>query len=81
MRFIYDKMWKNALEAFENDKFEFDTYIEDPNDNRRGITLYAKPDTSILRAFDKFIVEARKIEPYQYFYQIDEIHFNCIIYY
>jgi 2'-5' RNA ligase len=84
MKSIYDEMWNNSLEAFREDKFEFDPLIDNPDDLRRGITLQAKPGKDILAAFKKFIDEIRKNEPDQYFYKPGEIHItvmsiiNCI---
>ncbi len=71
-------MWDNALEAFKKDELEFDRFIDDPNDSRRGITLQAKPDKIILNNFNKFIEEIKTIELGQYFYKPDEIHVTAL---
>ncbi len=78
MRSIYNNMWNDALEAFEKDRLEFDPNIEDPNDQRRGITLQAKPDKNVLKTFKVFLEEAQIIEPEQYFYKPEEIHVTIL---
>lgn len=71
-------MWNKALKFFDEDKLELDPYLNQVNDLRRGIGLYARPDKSVLKAFNKFINEAKNIEPDQYFYNTDEIHMTVL---
>lgn len=78
MKLIYNEMWDNALKSFNEDKLEFDTYLNQLDDPRRGIGLYAKPDRSILNVFNNFIKEAKDIEPEQYFYRTEEIHLTVL---
>jgi 2'-5' RNA ligase len=78
MRLIYNKMWDNALQAFENDELQFDPFTDDSNDLRRGITLLIKPCEGVQNAFGNFIEEVKSIEPQQYFYKFGEVHVTVL---
>jgi 2'-5' RNA ligase len=74
MESIYNKMWDNALKAFENDELQLDPFIDDPKDLRRGISLLTKPAETLLNVIMNFIEEAKTVIPEQYFYKPEEIH-------
>ena len=75
---IYNKMWDDSLEKISKNELELDPFIDDPDDLRRGIGLLAKPGRETLDMFNKFLEEAKRIEPTQYFYKIDEIHITVL---
>ena len=78
MKSIYNKMWNDSLEKISRNELELDPFINDPNDLRRGISLHIKPGREILDRFKEFLQEAKRIEPGQYFYRIDEIHITVL---
>jgi 2'-5' RNA ligase len=78
LKSIYNKMWNDSLEKISRNELELDPFINDPDDKRRGITLQAKPGIEIQDLFNKFLQEAKKIEPDQYFYKQDEMHITIL---
>ncbi len=74
----YQNLYTEAIQCFENDRYQIDTLIDDPLDKRFGITLLIRlPDrikTSIIRELEK----VERIEPNQYFYPMSDLHITVM---
>lgn len=74
----YDKMWEGSIKKFENAECEVDLLIDDQKDNRRGITLMARPD---LKLVDQIILlqnELKQLAPDQYYQPPLDLHLTIL---
>jgi 2'-5' RNA ligase len=76
---IYEKLWCEAVSAFDNNNPRLDPFLKKRSgDKRRGITLLVRPDFQVRKRIEKFLREAAKITPEQYFYQPEEFHLTVL---
>jgi 2'-5' RNA ligase len=76
---IYDMLWNTSFEAVSHGEVDIDPYIAVPeSDKRRGLTLRFRPSTKVMRSILSFLDEMRIIEPDQYFYTPDNLHFTVL---
>ena len=54
---IYDKMWSNFEQVMKTGRYQTDSLIDNPNDNRRGITTlsYLRDSTSLINEVSNFL--------------------------
>ena len=74
----YDKMWESSRELFNNGICEVDPLIDDQKDNRRGVTLLARPGRELLDQIILLQNELRQIEPDQYYQPIKDLHLTIL---
>jgi 2'-5' RNA ligase len=76
---IYDMLWNTSFEAVSRGGVEIDPYISNPaSDKRRGLTLRFRPSTDVMQAILRFLDGMRAIEPDQYFYTPENLHFTVL---
>jgi 2'-5' RNA ligase len=76
---IYDRLWAQALESFQAGVVQVDPHLQNHlNDERRGITLVARPDEPTQARIMACIDEIRAVVPDQYFYRADELHITVL---
>jgi 2'-5' RNA ligase len=76
---IYDKLWNDAVSAFERGEPQIDSYLSDKaNDLRRGVTIIFRPSPSVGDAVVHFIRQLAGICPDQYFYRPEELHVTVL---
>ncbi|HVU28072.1 MAG TPA: 2'-5' RNA ligase family protein [Verrucomicrobiae bacterium] len=76
---IYDKLWREAGEAFDSGNPRLDPFLQNrANDCRRGVTLIARPDSGVRDRVAKFLQEAAQTAPGQHFYQPPEFHLTVL---
>lgn len=71
-------MWANAFPKIKSGELSLDQQIDNPLDNRRGITLLLRPSYSVIREIENFIAQAKKIAPNQYYYPATDIHVTVL---
>lgn len=74
----YNEMWTTALEQFQEGKCSTDALINSSHDNRRGITLLAKPNNKLKSEITQFQDRLREIEPNQYYYPVSDLHLTIL---
>lgn len=76
---IYDSMWNQSTKEFEKNKFEFDRFLNHPNEDKRtGISLIGKLKDDVLIKILNFIKECESVEPDQFFYHVENIHVTIL---
>lgn len=76
---IYEKLWNEAVAAFERGEVRIDPRLSDKaKDLRRGVTLVLRPSAAVREAVASFIGRLREICPEQYFYRPEEVHVTVL---
>lgn len=76
---IYEKLWSDAISAFERGEPQIDPHLSDQTkDLRRGATLVFRPSQSVREAASTFINRLSSVCPGQYFYLPQELHVTIL---
>jgi len=76
---IYDMLWNGSFDALTRGDVDIDPYITNPaSDQRRGLTLRFRLSPEVLRSILCFLDEMRAIEPDQYYYTQENLHFTVL---
>jgi 2'-5' RNA ligase len=76
---IYEKLWNEAVSAFERGEPKLDPYLPNKTkDVRRGVTLVFRPAANVRNAVADFVSRLADICPGQYFYQPQELHVTAL---
>jgi 2'-5' RNA ligase len=76
---IYEKLWNDAISAFETGQPKLDPYLPDKaNDLRRGVTLVFRPAANVRDAVADFVDRLAGILPGQYFYRREELYVTVL---
>jgi 2'-5' RNA ligase len=76
---IYEKLWSEAVSAFERGGQKTDRYLPDKTgDLRRGTTLIFRPPAKARNAIADFMSRLGEICPGQYLYRQDELHITVL---
>lgn len=78
MNQIYQKMWADNLPKIEKGNFHIDQHIDDPKDNRRGITLLIRFEQSVQQAMASFLEKTKIIAPHQHAYPKSDLHLTAL---
>ncbi|HEX4342535.1 MAG TPA: 2'-5' RNA ligase family protein [Verrucomicrobiae bacterium] len=72
---IYDQLWSQGHAALERGQPQIDPFLTNKkSDLRRAYTLVFRPDAEVRKAVGKFLMEAERVAPEQYFYGAGEFH-------
>ncbi|WP_209332642.1 hypothetical protein [Lunatimonas salinarum] len=74
LRAHYDLLDLEAREAVGRVGFGFDAQIDDPDDDRRGLTLLLRPNENMARSFDRFTTAIEEVLPGHYSYNRSDFH-------
>lgn len=74
----YSMLWEASLSKFRQGEFEYDTMIDDPTDNRMGLTLLLRPDAATMDKIRNFLRSLEALEPHQYYYPDTDIHVTVL---
>ena len=74
----YKKFWVDALAKFRKGQFEYDRLIEDPKDQRYGLTVLVRPSREVKNAINQVLMHLQSIEPGQYYYPISDMHVTIL---
>nr|WP_297349816.1 hypothetical protein [uncultured Glaciecola sp.] len=78
MQEIYEQMWQNAMQKYRQEQFEFDDYLSERKDTRRGVTLLARPSSEIRAKITEFLSEFSELEPAQYCQPDSDLHITIM---
>lgn len=71
---VYERLWREASPSLARGAINLDPLIGSGQDRRRGLTVVLRPAAAVLDAYDEFLLEARSLEPAQYFYPRSDMH-------
>lgn len=74
----YDGMWQNALVHFRQGNIDVDNMIDSPEDDRRGVTLLARPSAAVRSSITELLHELEPHLPGQYFYPTQDMHVTVL---
>ncbi|MBO9673786.1 MAG: mutarotase [Sphingobacteriaceae bacterium] len=74
----YNKLYRDSIAKIAEGNYEIDHLIDSDTDKRFGITLVIRPDTATNHNIQQFLIEAKAIEPEQYYYQNADIHITLM---
>lgn len=74
----YNKLWEKSRAGFEAGSFKLDPWIDDPADDRLGITLLARPSREVKERIHAFLGELQQVAPEQYFYPDTDLHITIL---
>lgn len=74
----YNNLYKNSLQVFSSQGVEVDYNIDNPKDDRYGLTLIVRPDENTREKILTFTDELSKIDPLQYYYPSSDIHITLL---
>lgn len=76
---LYEKLWSEAISAFERGEQQVDPVLSDKTgDLRRGVTLVLRPSLPVQRKVKQFLDQLATVCPGQYFYQPEEFHVTVL---
>ena len=78
LRTHYDNLYKNSLQVFSSQGVEVDHNIDNPKDDRYGLTLIFRPDENTRKKMIEFTNELSKIDSLQYYYPSSDIHITIL---
>lgn len=74
----YDALFEDACEKIKSDQYQLDSLINSPSDQRKGITLIARPSKTVLDHIQDFLNSLQALEPAQYYYPTSDIHITVL---
>ena len=74
----YDAMRATAVRQLAQGQAELDPLIDSPDDDRRGITLLARPPARITAVLETLLADFRCTEPHQYYYPASDVHLTVL---
>jgi len=75
----YERLWREAGKAFDNGSVRLDPWLKNRSaDQRRGITLVARPSPEVSARVQAFLQEIAVVAPDQHLYQPPELHMTVL---
>ncbi len=74
----YNRLWEKSRAGFEAGSYELDPWIDNPADDRLGITLLARPSKEVRERIRTFLGELQQVAPEQYFYPDTDLHITIL---
>ena len=72
---IYEQLWRKTGPLLKSGKLRIDPFLRNKTaDNRRGVTLVARPNIVVQQKVESLLSEAAGICPGQHFYKPAELH-------
>jgi 2'-5' RNA ligase len=79
LRARYDKWWSETIEKIRAGRVELDPVLEARvQDQRRGLTVIARPSLAVRQHVELFLGDMRYLEPNQYYYTRSEFHLTVL---
>jgi 2'-5' RNA ligase len=75
----YDSLWSAAIGKIRTGKIESDRVLAAGSvDDRRGLTLIARPSADVCKKVAAFLRKLRRLEPNQYYYARADLHLTIL---
>lgn len=70
----YDALYNVAVPSIKSNGIALDRYLDDPKDDRKGLSLILQPSAAIAEKVELFLSDAKRIEPELYVQPIADLH-------
>ena len=74
----YHQLYTESVEQIRSGGVKTDAWLDEPSDNRRGITLLIRPDKQVKERIAEWLNILRKAEPGQYYYPDSDFHITLL---
>ena len=74
----YDELYQHARQLLLTSAYTLDKRIDDPTDNRLGLTLLFRPSEEIKTQIHGFLEDLKIFDPKQYYYPSTDIHVTVL---
>lgn len=74
----YAQMWNKACASFLEGNQQTDSLLDEPGDDRYGITLLLRPDNATALNVNSFLEDIAEVEPHQYYYPLSDQHMTIL---
>ncbi|MBL3658841.1 2'-5' RNA ligase family protein [Fulvivirga sediminis] len=74
----YQDLYHSSINQIKSEGCSVDHVINDPNDDRNGITLLARPSETVKTNVQQFLESLKAIEPEQYYYPNSDLHMTIM---
>lgn len=74
----YDQLFAQSSRHIREHNVTVDAWLDEPSDDRRGITLLLRPAQAIKDQIQIHLDRLKQIEPDQYYYPISDIHLTIL---
>ncbi|MDR6197129.1 mutarotase [Siphonobacter sp. SORGH_AS_0500] len=74
----YNALFEDAREKITLDQYHLDSLISSSSDQRRGVTLIARPSKTVVDQIQCFLKPLQALEPTQYYYPTSDIHITIL---
>lgn len=74
----YKALFESSIAQIAAKRYQVDPLIDDPNDNRMGLTLRIRPSRLVAHQIWQQVAELQQKNPLHYFYPIEELHITVM---
>jgi 2'-5' RNA ligase len=74
----YDAMRQKAFRQLSQGRAELDSHLDSEHDDRRGLTLLARPPAAVTARIEALLADFQRLEPEQYYYPATDIHLTIL---
>lgn len=74
----YDSLFMQYLPEIANGRHQIDHYLDNPADNRYGLSLILQVGTEVNQEVQQFLSEVKKVAPDQYYYTPAQTHITVL---
>jgi len=74
----YNQLYTKFSQAIKTGNYSLDCEINNPSDNRFGLTLLIRPDETVKDRIKLFLEKLKAIDPAQYYYPDSDIHITVM---
>ncbi|UII19180.1 2'-5' RNA ligase family protein [Fulvivirga ligni] len=78
LREHYEQLYKKSIQTIQSEVCTTDPLINDPADDRCGLTLLARPPHGIKENIQGFLQQLKSVEPHHYYYRNSDIHITVM---
>ena len=74
----YHRLYTQSVDQISSEGVTTDSWLDDPLDDRRGITLLIRPDKEVKERILEWLERLRETEPEQYYYRASDVHITLL---
>jgi len=74
----YHRLYTQSVDQISSEGVITDSWLDDPLDDRRGITLLIRPDKVVKERILEWLQQLRETEPEQYYYRASDVHITLL---
>ena len=74
----YHRLYTQSVDQIRSEGVTTDSSLNDPHDDRRGITLLIRPNQQVKKRILEWLERLRETEPDQYYYPASDLHITLL---